>query len=47
MYEQLVRYLLMVLVEVWLTVWVAWLELMQRQPTSACAVLAPVDAYAA
>jgi len=30
--EQLVRYLLTCPVKAWLTVWLAWLELMQRQP---------------
>ena len=45
--EQLVRYLLMRPVKAWLTVWRAGLVLMQRQPTSACAALAPADAYAA
>jgi len=46
-HEQLVRYLLMRPVKVWLTVWLAWLELMQPQPTSTYAVLAPADVYAA
>ena len=46
-HEQLVRYLLMCPVKAWLTFWLDWLELMQRQPTSASAALATADAYAA
>jgi len=46
-HEQLVRYLLMRPVKALFTVWLAWLELMQRQPTSTCAALTPADAYAA
>jgi len=34
-------------VKAWLTVWLPRLALMQRQPTSACAVLARADACAA
>jgi len=44
--EQLVGYLLMCQVKAWLTVWLASLALMQRQPTSAYAALALANAYA-
>jgi len=44
---EIVRYLLTHPVKAWLTVWLARLVVMQRQPTSICAALAPADACAA